>query len=154
MNSEILLIPEEYLKKSKDELKVIAKKLYDRSVSDLYYNKDLNPDFNADKNAIKMLIDPYIYAMCCSDGNVNQTEMDFMISLNSNMSSIEWQQAMPKQLTKEEIDFLSNIATNDELLRAVRNIIRTSLIAASIDTASVNTAENKFLLDLLSCAGF
>lgn len=155
MSNEIMVIPEEYLKKSKEELRGTAKKLYDSAVSGLYYNKEFNPDFEADKSTIKMLIDSYIYAMCCSDGSVNQSELDFMTFLNSDMHSKEWQAAMPHQLTKDETEFLTSISISDAFDPGIaRNIIRTALIAAVIDTSSVNAEENDALLDLLSYVGF
>ena len=85
----MITLPNEYLSLSDDRLFAIAKIMYDRSVSALFYSKDYNENFFQDEDEIRLMIDMFLCSMCRVDGDINEKEKSFLSFLDAQCSDPE-----------------------------------------------------------------
>lgn len=137
-------LPDDYGKYAKEELTVLAKKLYESIVSELLINGNTISGYQELKrNEIEILIFYYVYFICRADMNVSDLELAFLNYIEPKYSEV-LEEFNYSQL-KETHALFSAIKKTPELQPVMRDFMRLLAIAGSIDTGRLNLAETKVM---------
>lgn len=149
-NEKLIVLPEEYLTKSREELVDVARKIKEKFTSDLYMDETYNIDFSTEEDEFAAFIMMAAYIMCIADGKVNEVEDWFMREVGG-LPADEFDDGKPRESVDIIIDALKIFNKAEDWKPYARDIIRIAAIAAVIDNGNINAQESNLLEKMLRC---
>lgn len=151
-NENLIVLPNEYLTKTPEELVVIARKIKEKLATDLFMDETYNVDFSSKEDEFEAFIMMSAYIMFIADGKVNDAEDWFMREV-CGLPADEFDDGEPEESVKIILDTLKVFNKTEDWQPYARGLIRIAAIAAVIDNGSINAQESRLLKRMLNCVG-